>query len=770
MNNNSNINTSKYQAHWITDPNCNSIGYGVYHFRKKFKIKSLPPSFIIHITADNRYSLFVNGESVCSGPARGDLSQWYYETIDIKPFLKYGTNLIAVIVWNMGEFKPVAQISLMTGLCVQGSTIIEKVINTNESWRVIQSPAYTPCSINNTKRLLAYMVVGPGDRVVGSKYLWDWNKLEHDDKKWHSAKILAINQQSKVKKNDQWWKLIPRNIPLMFEIKLRIPLVRRTKGITLPDDFFENKRDLIIAPYKQISILLDQTYLTVGYPEITLSNGKFASVKLTYAEALFDSEGNKSNRNDIVDKDIAGNYDIFYQDGGINRLYRPLWLRTFRYIQLDIITHEEALIIEDFYSIKSGYPLELKASFECDDESLQEIWKVGWRTVQLCAGELFYDSPYYEQLQYIADSRIQALIAVYVTGDDRLMKKAILDFFHSKLPDGLTQSRYPSNKIQIIPPYSLFWISMIHDFWMHKQDDLFIKQFIPNIIDILDWFIKKIDKKTKMLGPLPFWNFVDWDNFDLRSTAPGAKEGGSSIITLQLACTIKEAVQVLNYFDNISKVDGYLKIAASLTRNTWKLCYNKHNGLISDTPQRLTYSQHAGIWAVLSDAVIGANLVSFIETFFHNKGINQVSYFYRFYLSKAINKGNLAHLYHQEMDIWRNMISLGLTTFAETSEETRSDCHGWSASPVYDFLSTICGITAAECGFKKISIKPSLGLLTRINVSMPHPLGMIMLEIVKSSKNGFKASISIPVGLKGEFQWEDNIFQLKEGQQCFEKL
>src|SRR6185312_8780385 len=120
--------------------------------------------------------------------------------------------------------------------------------------------------------------------------------------------------------------------------------------------------------------------------------------------------------------------------------------------------------------------------------SLQQIWKVGWRTAQLCAGELYFDYPYYKQLQYTGDSRIQALISLYVSGDDRLMRKAILDFHDSRTPEGLTQGRYPSNHLQIIPTFSLFWITMIHDYWMLRRDDAFVKQFLPAINEILNWF------------------------------------------------------------------------------------------------------------------------------------------------------------------------------------------------------------------------------------------------------------------------------------------
>ena len=79
-----------------------------------------------------------------------------------------------------------------------------------------------------------------------------------------------------------------------------------------------------------------------------------------------------------------------------------------------------------------------------------------------------------------------------------------------------------------------FWVSMIYDYWMHRKDDAFISQFLPAIAGVLTWYERNIDKSKNMLGPMKWWNFVDWvDPFE-NGVAPGATEANSSILTLQL--------------------------------------------------------------------------------------------------------------------------------------------------------------------------------------------------------------------------------------------
>ena len=62
-----------WSASWISVPGAPPFDYGVYHFRKTFELPSKPARFVIHVSADNRYQLVVNGERSVNGPARGDL-------------------------------------------------------------------------------------------------------------------------------------------------------------------------------------------------------------------------------------------------------------------------------------------------------------------------------------------------------------------------------------------------------------------------------------------------------------------------------------------------------------------------------------------------------------------------------------------------------------------------------------------------------------------------------------------------------------------------
>lgn len=754
----------EWQARWISCPGIAQRAYGVYHFRKTIELPTKPEKFIIHVSGDNRYRLFINGLPVCSGPARGDLTQWYFESVDIAPFLKAGQNLVAAQVWNMGEHAAVAQISNQTGFIVQGDTDAEKVINTNNSWKVIQNQAYTPCSTDNGARLRTYMVIGPGDQVEAAKYPFRWETPAFDDTKWPTAAV--VHQASPMGYGtDNNWTLAPRNIPLMEETRQAIKRVRRSSEYTITNE--QLVLPLKIPANSTVSVLFDQEFETVAYPELNVSGGKDANIKITYAEALF-KDGKKGNRNEIEGREIIGNYDIFVTDGGPNRHFRPLWLRTYRYLQLDIVTKDQALTINELYGTFSAYPFEVKASFKSNDPSLQDIWDVGWRTARLCAGETYFDCPYYEQLQYEGDTRIQALISLYMTGDDRLVRKAINDFHNSRVPEGLTQGRFPSNRLQVIPPFSMYWVSMIHDYWMHRRDDAFVRKYLSGMRGVLDWYEAHIDKQKNMLGPMKWWNFNDWVRGGgwQNGTPPGATNGHSAVLTLQLVYTLNQAAKVLAFYGYEREAERYLRLAGDLATGTYQNCFDARRGLMADTPEKQTFSQHASIMGVLSGAIPTSEQQAVMQKTLDDNTLSQATFYYRFYLNQALKKAGMANLYYAQLAPWREMLKIGLTTFAEEPEPTRSDCHAWSASPNYDLLATVCGIIPAKPGFEAVRVQPALGELQEVEGRMPHPKGEISVKLRRNGPNGLVGEISLPDKTTGIFLWNGQEIPLKSGKQA----
>ena len=84
------LTSQPWPAKWISVPGSPELDYGVYYFRKNVDLAAVPARYLVHVTGDNRYKLYVNEKLVSMGPAKGDALHWNYETVDLAPYLNGG--------------------------------------------------------------------------------------------------------------------------------------------------------------------------------------------------------------------------------------------------------------------------------------------------------------------------------------------------------------------------------------------------------------------------------------------------------------------------------------------------------------------------------------------------------------------------------------------------------------------------------------------------------------------------------------------------------
>jgi alpha-L-rhamnosidase len=754
-----------WTARWICAPQAPPQEFGVYHFRRAFDLPSGPDAFPVHASGDNRYQLFVNGHRVAWGPARGSLSHWHFESVDLAPYLKAGRNVLAAVIWNFAGDAPLAQISCGSAFLLQGGGEAERLVNTGPGWKAIRNEAYAPIHVSYGDAG-GYYAAGPGERLDGARYPWDWQDPEYDDSAWPAAVPVAEAAGFDARESSRWM-LVPRSIPLMEEKPERIGAVRRSEGPALPAGFPASTVAAPIPPHTKATYLLDQAYLTTGYPELIVSGGRGASIRLSYAESLREEGSSaKGNRNEIEGKKLVGYHDLFLPDGSAHRPYRPLWWRTWRYIELAIETAAEPLTIEDLRSTYAGYPFQRKAWLETDDPGLARIQQVAWRTSRLCAHETFMDCPYYEQLQYVGDTRIQALISLYNTGDARLMRNAIGQIDDSRISNGATMSRYPTRLPQFIPSFSLWWIGMVHDYWRYVDDPDFVRRMLPGVRGVLSFFSSH-QKRGGLLGPLPWWRFMDWAEGWQNGNPPQEAGGESAPFDLLHVMALTWAADLEAAHGIPPLAAWYRRRAAAVAAAAQHLYWDPRRRLYADTPRKTAWSQHTNALAVLSGVAPPAGAAGLIARVLRDPGLTQCSLYFRHYLYTALNQVGEGDRYLAELADWYTMIDkYGLTTFSEVLDEpghpSRSDCHAWSASPNYELFHTVLGVDSAGPHFSRVLVRPFLGPLKRASGSMPHPKGAISVTLERAGAS-VKASISLPPGTPGEFVWKGMRWPLRPG-------
>jgi hypothetical protein len=776
-------------ANWIAPPNVPGDSFVVFHARRSFDLSTAPPRFVIHVSADNRYRLYVNGELVSSGPQRSDVAHWRYETVDLATRLRAGKNVLAAVVWNWGAARPVAQHSYRTGFLVQGDGEREAaLVNSGPGWKLLLDSAYAPIVITNAT-VRSYYAAGPGEAVDGQRYPWNWEQPKYDDSRWltvasssraeASAPLAAFDVPAgaaivgrphlrgsigPTTGETFGWQLTPRSIPPMDEMPQRLTSIRRAVGVTPDDALLRGGSDVVVPAHSRASLLLDQSHTTNAYPVLETSGGAGSTVTLTYAEALVDAQGAKGNRNDVEGRTIFGVHDVFKPDGGRHRVFQPLYWRSFRYIQLDIETGDTGLTLHDVHGIFTGYPLRDRAAFTSDQSWLGDVWRMDWNGARIGAFETYMDTPYYEQLQYVGDTRVQSLISLYMSGDDRLVRQAIEAFDESRIPDGLTMSRYPSALPQVIPPFSLIYVAMVNDYRMLRDDVPFVRRRLAGIRGVLDWYAASIDS-TGMLGPMPYWNYVDWAREWHDGVPPDALDGHSATITLLYAYALQRAADLEADVGVPAMAAAYRARAERAITATRARAWDPARRLFRDAPGVASYSQQTNVLAILSGAVPAGEQRALMERVLADGSLTQATYYFKFYLFEALREAGLGDRVIEQLEPWRGMLRLGLTSTPENPEPTRSDSHAWAAHPNYTLLATVLGVRPASAGFRTVRIAPALGPLQWAEGRVPYPAGDIVLRLTRRGGSGIEAVVTLPATVTGEFVWAGRRLPLHGGRQ-----
>ena len=759
-------------SNWIWSPDWSAEDKDhprIMLFRKRLEIKEEPYMGSIHISADTRYKLYVNDRLVEVGPSRGDQQVWFYDTIDILPYLKKGLNIVGVSVLRYPE-DPTAGNHGMFRTPVPGLYVTGKAEDMVGNEYDVSADASWKCKIDRNvtfyreEERFAPLIIH--ENTTGNPEIFGWKTPQYDDTGWNCAKpyIKKLVPEAVSPGN-----LKPRNIPYMYRKKKKFQNIAEVKKSELTRDewmdFLRGEKECVIPAYTETIVELDAGEEMTGYIKAAFSGGKGAAVSLLYSEAYV-QEGFagpehipvKADRLDHKKGHLCGYEDTYHVAGAGSRteyeIYEPYWFRTFRFIRLHIKTAGESLTLHGLDYEETGYPLEGCTSVRTSDKSLKEIWEISVRTLKRCMHETYEDCPFYEQLQYIMDARLQILYTYAVSADDRLARKCMDDLRRSQRYDGVLNCSYPNCNTNVIPGFSIYYILMVYDHIMYFGDRTLAAEHMPAIDQILHYFERHLTEEgyVEKIGGVNmearFWSFIDWaDAWNDTSGMPTAGlKGPLTMETLLYIYGLQHAGYIADFLGRGEEARLYRERAAKAQEAVRKYCIVE-NKMVQDGPGIEEYSQHCQVFALLTDTVGieqgKRNLLKTIE----EPGYTQCTVAMRFYLFRALEKAGLYAYTDRYWETWRNMIKMHCTTCVESEAYARSECHAWGSLILYELPSITLGVRPAAPGYKKVRIAPVAGYLENASGIVKTPVGMVRVSW-KIENGAFKIDYEVPQNME----------------------
>lgn len=761
-------------ASWVSHPDIKGGEDTAVLFRNTFNITDSKEDFIINISADNHYFLYVNGHFITHGPQLSDIQHYKFETLNLNDYLNKGKNVIAVKVINFGKRRFLGMQSIFTSVMVNGVTNNAKIINTtgnNDNWLSTIDQSYKANEVvwrgNGEKAIVGgFYANNPTDIVDMNHYPTNWETLDYDDSRW---KKVDFFENASSMGGSIAYLLEPRNLPLLSWDEEPVgSIVRSSNPI---DTAFPKTGELRVAPNKNITFLIDRQYITNGFPELIFSKGKSAKITIKYAENLFGENNEKGDRNNIENKQLLGYYDEVISNGNVAQKFIPNWMRTFRFIAFEIATKDQELILEKFVNHRSRTTIPSIAEFSSDDDMFNDIFKICKRTIDICTQDYFLSDAYYETMQYVGDTKIQALIWQAMSGNTAHTKNAIRQFDHSRDSDGNILGAYPLRSTFIYPTYSLVWVDMIVDYYKTSGDKAFIHTYKDGIVNTLAGFEKNMNE-LNLVNKTPYRYFVDWYTGPNNGSGTATKNDGlnSAVVSLHYVHALQNAALLFKEIGDDHAYNSYKNRAQEIIASVNEHCYDAKRKLFAERPDKTIYDQHTNIMGILTNAIPLSKQKALLSKILTEKDLLQATYYYRFYLFEAIKKVGAPELFDLAQKPWEQMINDHMTTtlerFESAEKPTRSEVHPWSASPAYFYFNYLAGISSVKNNFEKIAIAPTFGKLNKMVGLLPTPKGNIEFDI-RRNKNKIFAEIIISNTMTGNLIWQETKIPLKRGKNTY---
>lgn len=553
-----NDSLNRARVNWIADWIWLGDDTAPYHFhlfaRKGFDLRGKPARAAVHITAGDRYLLYVNGTYLGRGPERCDPRRLSFDTHDVAHLLVGGRNCIAIHAYaygcNSGTHRD-GRAGLMAQLEIEDQAGARTVVATDGSWKARAAEGW--------RRDAKVVGIGVGVTEVLDARCDppDWILPGFDDAAWQPAlPVIAFSAE--------WSMPEPRHVPfmdespvapvkalatgetlalddsrstvdvpemmareVMFPLALArlegadrladpspgaaVPALAATSPHQLGDDVSEGLRD----PF----VLLDFGRQVNACPRIDVEGRAGDIVDIAYGEQLFGGRIVPM----LMSTRCADRYIL--REG--RQVHQSFEWRSFRYLQLSFRTGVAPVRVHAVDAVGWRYPAEVRGRFACSEPVVEKVWDACVRTTDLCTDDAFMDTPLREKRNWLGDGSHAVLGALAAWGDTPVIRRYFQLAVQGALGDGMLRMFFPGGDfpektkvVNTIPQHALVWACRVGEFYRHSGDRAFLATIAPTLEGLADW-CDRHSNVDGLMDRLPYGCWLDWTPTDIRGANLG---------------------------------------------------------------------------------------------------------------------------------------------------------------------------------------------------------------------------------------------------------
>ncbi len=682
-----------WDAKWIWDKDNINENNVWMCFNKKVKLNKVPEELIAHISADSKYWLYINGEtvvfegSVKRGPEK---NSGYYDSIDIAPYLKKGENSICALVWYWDN-----ETSYSYSSSGQGGFIFEAIaekisIASDKSWKVKRNPAFVNSSLYPPNyRLPEYSIYYDAREEIGA-----WINEEYDTSLWEAATEYAVGGEG------VYGKLYPRGIPFLKDFGLKdYENSSDYENYTVTNAFGE--KITVDIPYNaQLT-----PYLKVIAPagkkiRITTENTLIGAVSTTY-----------------ITKEGEQEFEALGWFNGEHITYKI----------------PKGVTVVSLKYRETSYDSSFCGNFKCNDEFLNSLWQKSLRTLYVTMRDNFMDCPDRERAQWWGDVTSEMIMTMYsMDSNSYLLYQKGVEAMLSHVDDTkILQTVVPINGDYFeLPVQQLAGIVGFLTYYEYTGDQAFLEKVYPASLDYLKLW--EIGENNLVVHRSGSWDWPDWGN----------KADMTAIENAWVYYALSATEKMANILEKDEDIQ-FIKDRKNTIQKGYKTLWTDEGFKSEDVKNP---DDRANALAVLSGLAEKEqyNTIKAVLTNARNS-----SPYMEYYVLEALCKmGEYKTANDRIRDRYVDMMTEDYSTLWEFWDSWRGTMnHAWSGGPLVIMSKHFAGISPIEAGYKKLKIEPQYSLSDTMSCTVPSVKGLITMEYEKID-NKFIIELTLPQEIK----------------------
>ncbi len=661
-------------------------------FNKKVTLNIIPKELTAHISADSKYWLYINGEtvvfegSVKRGPAK---KSGYYDSVNIAPYLKEGENSICALVWFWDN-----ETSYSYSSSGQGGFIFEAIgegisIISDSSWKVQRNSAYVNSALYPPNyRLPEYSVYFDAREAMA-----DWMSEGYDTSSWENATEYANGGEG------AYGKLYPRGIPFLKDYGLKEYENSKAYENYTVNKLFGEKITVDIPYNAQIT-----PYLKIIAPagkkiRITTENTLIGAVSSTY-----------------ITKEGEQEFEALGWVNGEHITYK---------------IPKGVTVVALMYR-ETGYDSAICGDFKCDDEFLNSLWQKSLRTLYVTMRDSFMDCPDRERAQWWGDVTSEMIMTMYsMDSNSYLLYQKGVEAMLSHVDDSkVLQTVVPINGDYFeLPVQQLAGIVGFLTYYEYTGDKSFVEKVYAPSLDYLKLW--EIGENNLVVHREGSWDWPDW----------GKKADMTAIENAWVYYALSATEQMAQLLGKTEDISFITERKAAIEKGYQALWTEE--GFKSEDVKKC--DDRANALAVLAGLASKEQYVTIKNVLTTTKN---ASPYMEYYVLEALCKmGEYEAARDRIKDRYEGMMCEDYSTLWEFWASWQGTMnHAWSGGPLVIMSKHFAGITPLGAGYQKVKIDPQYNLSDSISCTVPSVKGLIIFNYEKAAGDSV-INVTLPQGM-----------------------